>query len=749
LGPVPVDAALDRLQQLESLARHNPPALFALASAWQEGGAFPDHVLKAAVETAVRPHAPWEQTEAAIRFFDLYQDYPWAIEVFRPFTADQAGQIVVNAAWFARVHQAWTMRVIAELAPRLPTLVLRELPRLLKVDATWAKGLAETLTAATPTLAFSHAEVLLAVERPWGQRILQGVIERRPRAALAAVQTLLAAPEGQWLFDTAALTDPRWTVGLAASRLPQSPAVMAALQRSTDPSVHALAQLAQSPYSEELKGRLALLVQDLTDHRLALDEAVRLSSSDEAYFRFLVTLKLEERHARPRALEYGLKEEVALLIERLNGLHDQPEAVRFHPVAPFAARELYVLLTYGEAEIFTSSFFTSSYRGVFDRLLSRMRTEGLTGDQLLAQVNDLHFRVFVKSAAMFHRLEAFLATLPAPVARWSLLARCLQDIDLATDVTAEAVTAAELLAAPLDLHSLRVMRDTLTQEYQRAVREQRHNATVIYGLLAARFAERHEPQLHDPAFAAIAQRYRPALPTLTGLSSAQLFAGGRSIHRYFFYDDEDGQMSFHSFLAQYHQAPAWRIEEKGAFVRVLSTVPQRRIEIYANKPTHSEAAHQEIEQVWQQQGSTPQVIVHRGHSSHVERTIDRIPATAALVVLGSCGGYSQIEAVLQHAPEAHVIATKGIGGMTVNDPLLKALNDYLLSGKDVIWADFWRQAGALLAGNPRFADSVAPDKNAGIIFLKAYRTLTGDAHPTPPPAASPVSSRAMRPPCVT
>jgi hypothetical protein len=167
---------------------------------------------------------------------------------------------------------------------------------------------------------------------------------------------------------------------------------------------------------------------------------VRLSGSDWAYFRFLVTLKLEGRHPRPSALEYGLKEEVALLIERLNGLHDQPEAVRFHAVAPFAARELYVLLTHGEAEIFTSAFFTSSYRGVFDRLLARRRTEGLTGDQLLAQVNDLHFRVFVKSA---NRLEAFLATLPAPVARWSLLARCLQDLDLATDVTAEAVTAGD------------------------------------------------------------------------------------------------------------------------------------------------------------------------------------------------------------------------------------------------------------------------------------------------------------------
>jgi hypothetical protein len=743
LGTLPVGTALDRSEQLESLARHNPQAIFALAHTRQEGGALPEHLLRAAVETAVQPQAPWEQTEAAIRAFDLYKDYPWATEVFQPFTATHTSQIVVNAVWFSRLHQMWTIRIITDLAPRQPALVLRELQRLIEVDAAWAEGLAETLTAAAPTLAFAHAAALLAVDPPWGQRVLQSAIERHPRQALAAVQALLAAPGGQWLFDTAALTDPRWTVGLATSRLPESPLVMEALQRSTDRYVHALAQMAQSQYSDELRGRLALLVQDITDHRLALEEAIRLSSSDGAYFRFLVTLKLEARHPRPRALEYGLQEEVAWLIELLNARHDQPETVRFHAVAPFAARELYMLLTYGEADL-----FTSSYRGVFDRLLAKMRTEGLTGDQLLAQVYDLHFRVFVKSAAIFHRLEAFLATIPTPVARWSLLARCLQDLDLATDVTAEAVTAAEILAAPLDLHSRRVMRDTLTHEYRRAAREQRQNAVVIYGLLAARFAERDEPQLHDPDLAAIAQRYRSYLPTLTGLSAAKLFARGRSIHRYFFYDDEDGAMSFSSFLAQYHHAKAWHIEDKGAFVQIISAASQRSIELYANKPSRSEEGTREIDEALRQRGITPQVIVHRGHSSHVERTIDKMPATAVLVFLGSCGGYSQLEAILRQAPEAHVIATKGIGGITVNDPLLKALNDYLLSGKDVIWADFWRHAGTVLAGNPRFADYVPPDKNASVIFLKAYRTLTGDHQPAPPPPEQHVSLRAMQLPCM-
>jgi hypothetical protein len=69
--------------------------------------------------------------------------------------------------------------------------------------------------------------------------------------------------------------------------------------------------------------------------------------------------------------------------------------------------------------------------------------------------------VFIESAAVFHRLSMFLATIPSPVARWSLLTRCLSDLEQATDVTVQAVTAADILSAPLDRDSLRLIRDTL------------------------------------------------------------------------------------------------------------------------------------------------------------------------------------------------------------------------------------------------------------------------------------------------
>ena len=192
---------------------------------------------------------------------------------------------------------------------------------------------------------------------------------------------------------------------------------------------------------------------------------------------------------------------------------------------------------------------------------------------------------------------------------------------------------------------------------------------------------------------------------------------------HFFYNDDDGQQSFHSFLAQYQHTKAWRIEDHGSFLHVVSQRPGRRIEIYANTFSADDAGVSAIEAVFRERHLTPSVIVHRGHSPYVEQTIAKIPPTAALVFLGNCGGSTLLDAVLNHAPHMHLITTKGIGSLTINDPLLKALNDYLLRGHDMTWASFWRSIAPRLAHNPRFADYVPPDKNAGMLFLRAYRSL--------------------------
>ncbi len=405
----------------------------------------------------------------------------------------------------------------------------------------------------------------------------------------------------------------------------------------------------------------------------------------------------------------------------MNNLLEQPAAVRFHAVATWTAREIYLLIAYGEAEM-----FTSSYHGVFERLIARRHQEALTGDELLRQVHDTQFRVFIKLAALLNRLATFLATMPSPIARWSLIARCMSDLERAQEVTVQAITAAEILGAPLDCASLRLIRDTLRSEYARAELENNRQARIIYGLLIAALIQKHASELPAPALRRSAETYLSALPDLTEIPLAQLFQQETNIQKYFFYNDDDGKLSFQNFIAQYHHDKSWKIEDHGSYVHMRSTAPARTIEIYANTFTEDEQGSNDIDDVLRQRRVTPSVIVHRGHSTSVARTLEKVPATAALVYLGNCGGYTLLETILRQAPNAHILTTKGLGTITINDPLLKALNDDLLSSKTMTWASFWRQAEAALGRNPRFVNYVPPDKNAGIVFLIAYRRfITG------------------------
>lgn len=707
----------DTPQEPAPLVSTDPRVILLQAQDWQARGApFPDDVLRQAVEAALQPKVPWEYLTAAITAFDVYQDRSWVPQVLQSFVASNAIHILLNAEVFARLHCAWTQRAVTLAVPYAPGWTLRAFRALSAIDPGWAKHLVTLVAATAPDVVLPHADVLIAVDPVWAEGPIRAAARAYPYDALRALSAYITTPWGAQVFTEAVLHDPRWVVNLLTASPDSHEAVRRALDAASDPAVHMVVQLAQSPYPDEIKVRMAAFVQDLVALTLSMEEAARLSSHPQAYFRTLVTVSLREQHSTPRAVESALKEEASTLVEEMNGLFEQPPAIRFRAIEGLTARELYLLITYGEAEM-----FTSSYRGVFDRLLARMRQEGLTGDRLLAHVHQAHFCVFLKAAAVFHRLETFLATIPPSVARWPLLARCVRDLERSPEGLARAMTVAELLSAPLDLSTLRIMQETLTSEYTRAGLESNHDAQTIYGLLIAQLVRRQESRLSNVDLRAIATTYLPSLPNVEAMPVATLFAHGVNIQRYFFYNDDDGHQSFQSFLAQYQHAPAWHMDNHGSFIHLLAAGVGGTIEIYANTPEAEDQGISDIDQALQERRVIPQMIVHRGHTPYAVRTIERIPASAAVVFLGNCGGTTLLDAVFRKAPQAHILTTKGIGSITINDPLLKALNDYLRSTKEMTWPRFWRAAEATLGHNPRFVDYVPPYKNAGAIFLQAHR----------------------------
>lgn len=713
------------IRQFDQLITENPAAALALAYALQQRGmSFPEPVLRQAVEAAFQKDAPWAYTEMAIRTFDLYKDRPWAGKVMEPFVTREASNILLNAGRFAGWNREWTIQAIERTAAQTPRLVLGELKRLAAIDAVLAKTLAKTAAASAPGLAFSYAEELLAVDPQWARELLQEAAKTFPQAAIRAVQSYRSQPWGPALFAEAVLREPQWVVSIAATPKDGQP-VLDALRQAQTPPLRMLAEIASNPYEREIKVRMAVFMDSIAAGQRSLDEAARISGDDHAYFQALVALKLAQPHSP--AVEVAIKDHALTLINVVNQ-YEQPAAVRFRPAEHLTAQELYALLTYTDVEI-----FTSSYRGLFERMVARMERENLTGDQLLDQVEYLRFNFFMKSAASFNHIDKFLATVPAAVARWSILTRCMKDMGQPTpEVMTQAMTAAEVIEAPLDVQSLRLIRDVITSEYQRTEQEQNRHAMAIYGLLAAQLDRRVGADLRTPTLVALATRYRAYFPDFKVLAGAKIFSNGKNIQQHFFYNDDDGKKSFGSFLAQYQRDRAWQVADQGAYVRIRATTGGKLLELYANRPDEAAGVDdytriaETLRHIEQEHSVPPEVIVHRGHSTYVDVSIDRIPHTAVLIFLGNCGSYGQLDMVLSKAPRAHIITTKGIGSFTINDPLLKALNEYSLRGKDVVWAEFWKHVEPALGSNPRFVDYIPPDKNISVLFLRAYRAVMAD-----------------------
>ncbi len=150
--------------------------------------------------------------------------------------------------------------------------------------------------------------------------------------------------------------------------------------------------------------------------------------------------------------------------------------------------------------------------------------------------------------------------------------------------------------------------------------------------------------------------------------------------------------------------------------------------IFANLPLDYEKgldsiAQTHLAQFLEKKNLRPSITIHRGHSYWVGSTIRNLPPSSKIVILGSCGGYHNLDDVLRTCPDAHIISSKEVGTKTINEPILKAINDDLREGRNIEWITMWRDLAAKFPtgdARERFDNYVPPYKNLGALFIKAY-----------------------------
>ena len=514
------------------------------------------------------------------------------------------------------------------------------------------------------------------------------------------------------VITTAALVAPV----LAKKFILPGNAINLALQRSDKPEIKMLFTITRE-YGK--KSNAYLFIGEIVSGKWSLKQADSIGSKPESLFRALLESRKSNQLAASYSTEFELEIAALKLVRVVNDLHNETEeSVRFKGVSALSAEQLYALMVYSEEEIFTSSF-----NGIFSRFMTKLGKQN--GYRFLEKMNFLHFRTLVKMSAAYSSLNKFLASMNKSQAD-SLLQRFAKDLEQDQNDLSQAVQVADTYASLQDSLSLRILRQTISDEYNRCNKSGITRGRNIYGLLLNLFADKKT--FNENWFRNISGQYK--LPPLDRIDCHDFFTqADTSFWQIYFYDDEDGEASFATFTKEFTDKD-WIIEDSTHYVLIYSRsgLP---VFIYANKPKSEYVGQEQLEKLFDDRRLSPDVLVHRGHSYYAFKTIEKIDPDTEVFILGSCGGYNNLSKIFDRASEVNIVSSKQIGTMFVNNPLLRIMADRLKGGKDMVWQEVWEQLGTKIKGNPkawqRFLDYIPPHKNLGAIFIRAYQKLQDES----------------------
>ena len=547
-----------------------------------------------------------------------------------------------------------------------------------------------------------------------------------PGKILSVIRPFAKEPFADSLIVLACINNPKQLYDYASS--PTSPEAKL-IRRNANPMVKAIAQLAQTPN--------ALLyypfLDDILSGKQFVDSIRNIIGEGEketdsvGYFKLLVKTEIDYygrliKKDTPIAMfgTNGLRDmlqrkAIRHFITPINELHEQNNiAIRMKAIEPLSAEELYMMIVMGENDI-----YTSSYKHSFSRLIQLMGARPRS-DKLLMNVNMDFFKKFIKMAANYNQLDTLLKMMPDDNAT-ILMKAFVANLDVGENLE-DAVDVADSYSSISNKQLLQNMLQNVTANEQKSIDENNTRGKTIYGLLKLIFksADNNTIDLTSEI----------GIPSIYSLNNKYISDdSGRIIQQVFFYGDDDGKNFFPAFVNSFNLKD-WKITKKKEWVEIKS-LKGKKVWIYANLPLDSDknlddTAQAHLQLYLRKNDLGVSVVVHRGHSYWLPRTIAHLDANAKVILLGSCGGYKNLSEILEISPDAHIISTKEIGKGDINKPIINYLNQSFMSGKMLVWKDMWAALSKIFytdvnkAMRESWDDYIPPYKNLGAIFIKAY-----------------------------
>ncbi|MGH2642814.1 MAG: hypothetical protein ACRDE2_02605, partial [Chitinophagaceae bacterium] len=502
------------------------------------------------------------------------------------------------------------------------------------------------------------------------------------------------------------------------------------VRRNYDPLVKAIVKVGSTP---ENAIRVFPFIDYIVSGKYTVPQLQKIAGDNDAYFLLTVNTLIEmnrgildgEHFVGQPAMEASVKRSALQYIRQVNSLHESPDPVRFLSTNNLTAQEIYYVLVNGQQEIYTSSFI-----GLFKRFMQRMNPP--RGDQFLMSVIFDRFRKFITLCSAYNTLSPFLNSMSVQNAN-VLMNKFVGGLQY-TKGLAASVDVADAFGSIKDSVLLKKLQAEVNRNFEEMVTQNDERGKVLYGLLSTLFNTRESSDQDEVWAKAMSQKFD--IPPIDYLPFKDLVndSAGRVYEEVFFYGDKDGFDSYAHFMPTF-QTGDWRINDINKYFLTITSTKGKPVTLFVKKPIsdpdEDEKAMNVLQEYLAENNIHPTVFIHRGHSYHVNATIKELQPSAELVFLGSCGGYNTLAQVLNISPNAQIISSKQTGSMTVNDPIIRTIEDNIRLGKDLKWENIWNQLNNYFVKDPEyynyFQDYIPPQKNMGAIFIKAYKKLMNGA----------------------
>lgn len=508
----------------------------------------------------------------------------------------------------------------------------------------------------------------------------------------------------------------------------------ALVHRNTNPLVKAIVELSKTPN--------ALLyfpfLDDLMKGKKTLEGVKKYVGDNGAgydsvgYFKLLVQTEIDyfKRMTSPakdtpiamfgaNGLREVLKNKaIQHFVTPINELHDLTNVnQRMRAIDSLSAVDLYFMMVMSENDI-----YTSSYKHTYTRFMQRLGKEP-RADSLLLTVHFDFFKKFIKMAANYNKLDNFLSAMP-PAASETLMRGFIANLDNTGNLE-DAIDVADSYSSITDKKLQGTILGHVIKNENACIQKNNTKGKTIYGLLKTIFLSADSANKVDLTNVL-------GIPSIYEIENKQMQDdSGRIIQQVYWYGDKDGKTFFPSFINSFSPKD-WVITSNSEWYEIRSK--KGNVWVFANRPLDNDANLDDSAQIHLNtylavNNLQPAVVVHRGHSYWLPRTINRMEGNAKVVVLGSCGGFKNLNDIIEVNPDAHIISTKEIGAGDINRPILNYLNQTFESGNKLVWKNMWAALSKLFAADPNssiresWEAYIPPYKNLGAIFLKGYNNM--------------------------